>query len=1318
MKNVKMFKLSLILVLALFASLFLVNTNVNAEEKETFNYVSFGASNVNGYGLDGYLPEGTTAQNKYDANVFGYERSPEGSYPQLITEYFSEEYDVNHHQLGISSMRVEELRVLLDNSYEGDDYTSWRFTGGTNWFLNAEPGGLDALRAAYQEHTANADLITLDIGINNFGVFLGNNLITSGDKVFDMANISPEIGEYYAVAKEYVKELMVASGISEEVLETVESFDHSIDICAYALAGYCYNFDIVVDIIYELNPDVELVVVSIQNIMHGLEIKLPGIEDPISLNNITGGLVNAANFYISGLSRHADKYIFADVRSEGHVEFFADQMAAWDGESELDSDIIDCFNIYDDDLYIKDVVINYFNSQPPYTWDNIGAMFGPSKQEELLNAAYYPIAKIMQAGLNVTLIDLEGYASANVGKLEGALLNKIFGELEESVLTVVNNTLAGTNYVYEFDEEEFFTVEGIDESVVKTVAALAIRTSIGNSFFSHPNRQGHMELFEIIVDAIDNESKGKDYAKVTVMETLAELYVMAEKYGPAAIEFIYGKLEEKGIIEAINNEIISIQNQIIDFHAAVQSQTIAQLEAVKAYLENKLESLKANPVETVKETVAEIEWAIASIDAQIDDAKVALEKAEKALAPVVDALVDLVEYLAAKPEVQEAAAQILAHIENVVNAYVEANIDLDAVVEALNEAHEAAMVIEAKVKELVAEAKVVKAEIEAVLAMAHEKAVEIYGEAKAAAMAAKAAALVEIENAYAKALAIYAEILDAATIAEAEALVEIEAIANEVIEVITGVKADIRSEIENVKADIESYVAALEAHVLEKAQEIYDTIYMAYELSTNSYFATDEDCYYVALGDSSAEGESYVDSVAEGMYIANYENLAVKGMRLEDVYYMLNDVEGDAYYQANFAGMKEEYVDAISSACLVSLSFNNLDFVLAQFGSLEPAELDWSQFLAPEVIAVVEALLAEADGELEETLGEYKAIAMNILTSLVYNYVGSIYYYGQVINSIYEINPEASIVSVGMYNPFAGVTFDYEGTTVNVGEYYDYLIAVINEYHLIDSMMNYSNALVIEVTGVETEFNAIVNESGLEVSITDVVTQLFTNADVFLPSEDGHETIANAVLDAIVVECLHCPEADDHDCTTPVVCILCGEVLEEGAEEHTEVVIPAVAATCTKAGSTQGSMCSVCGTILVAPEEVAKLDHVYENQCDNECDICGASNENLGDHVYSNRCDDTCNICGGLRRVLGHVFGEWAVAVESTKHEAGKEGRVCKECGYVEYRALPLAKGIGAGAVVAIVGGSTVVAAAGGFSVVWFGVKKRKFSDLKKIFKK
>ena len=48
------------------------------------------------------------------------------------------------------------------------------------------------------------------------------------------------------------------------------------------------------------------------------------------------------------------------------------------------------------------------------------------------------------------------------------------------------------------------------------------------------------------------------------------------------------------------------------------------------------------------------------------------------------------------------------------------------------------------------------------------------------------------------------------------------------------------------------------------------------------------------------------------------------------------------------------------------------------------------------------------------------------------------------------------------------------------------------------------------------------------------------------------------------------------------------------ATGHTEVGIPAVAATCTETGLTAGLKCSVCGVILKEQEEAAALGHIYE----------------------------------------------------------------------------------------------------------------------------
>ncbi len=58
-------------------------------------------------------------------------------------------------------------------------------------------------------------------------------------------------------------------------------------------------------------------------------------------------------------------------------------------------------------------------------------------------------------------------------------------------------------------------------------------------------------------------------------------------------------------------------------------------------------------------------------------------------------------------------------------------------------------------------------------------------------------------------------------------------------------------------------------------------------------------------------------------------------------------------------------------------------------------------------------------------------------------------------------------------------------------------------------------------------------------------------------------------------------------------CTVCGAKKTEAIDrlKHTEVEIPAVAATCTKEGNLAGLKCSVCGTVTKEPEAIPALDH-------------------------------------------------------------------------------------------------------------------------------
>lgn len=117
--------------------------------------------------------------------------------------------------------------------------------------------------------------------------------------------------------------------------------------------------------------------------------------------------------------------------------------------------------------------------------------------------------------------------------------------------------------------------------------------------------------------------------------------------------------------------------------------------------------------------------------------------------------------------------------------------------------------------------------------------------------------------------------------------------------------------------------------------------------------------------------------------------------------------------------------------------------------------------------------------------------------------------------------------------------------------------------------------------------------------------------------------------------------------------------------------------------------CNVCAT-------TRETAHVYDNACDTACNVCGEKRETA--HVYDNACDTSCNVCNGARTVGAHQDSD--------------ENDVCDACG----AALPK-EGLSGGAGIGIGVGATAIVVVGGFSLFWFVIKKKKWSDLVAIFK-
>ena len=125
-------------------------------------------------------------------------------------------------------------------------------------------------------------------------------------------------------------------------------------------------------------------------------------------------------------------------------------------------------------------------------------------------------------------------------------------------------------------------------------------------------------------------------------------------------------------------------------------------------------------------------------------------------------------------------------------------------------------------------------------------------------------------------------------------------------------------------------------------------------------------------------------------------------------------------------------------------------------------------------------------------------------------------------------------------------------------------------------------------------------------------------------------------------------------------CSVCGETKTETIEKlpHTVVTDPAVSATCTKSGLTQGSHCSVCGTIIVSQKVVKALNHKYVTKTLKE-PTCTEK----GIRSY------TCQHCGDTYTkeisMIAHTpVTDNAVAPTCTKTGL-TQGSHCSECGAV-----------------------------------------------------
>lgn len=517
-----------------------------AQPEKEFNYLVLGASETNGYGLKGFIGDRIDRNQFYlnpqkylkDASfAAGFENTSTLAYPMLIAEKlkekFGDEYNINLSQYAQSGMRYEELRFLLDPDYAGDEYTKWRFYDGTDslskWFP-AEYSKFDGvtyeksitgLRNKYKDAIVNADLITLDLGINSFVTFVFNALLYNMFDVDFADLLDGACEEKFFEVRNKINDALVELSegkITKADLEKVYAYT---DVIPYAYIGYCANFDACIKIIRDLNPDAELVVVGMPKVSGMENVAIGNIS--LSVDKIFTMLLQSANMYSKYFSPYADLYYYADV-ADVNVPTLSEDLMAYDGEflySEEDwtslsldaeeraakelilSEITECFDFYDSSLLVRSTLTKAAQDANP----SLSSAEAISLSGIAGKYANDILARGMQYALGSESLDVVSLLGGDsMSEMENKLMDLAKETLKTSIALAERELDPSKHVELEDFDSMAFIQEFLSDETIRSVLSFYVSAYIGNSYFSHPNEKGHAAMAKVVFSAYENKT--------------------------------------------------------------------------------------------------------------------------------------------------------------------------------------------------------------------------------------------------------------------------------------------------------------------------------------------------------------------------------------------------------------------------------------------------------------------------------------------------------------------------------------------------------------------------------------------------------------------------------------------------------------------------------------------------------------------------------------------------------------------------------------------------------------------------------------------
>ncbi len=251
------------------------NEAVNEHYGQYKNYLLLGDSVASGYRDE--MSDNDKAFNKAN-NETTYWRVP-GSYADVLANAIVENGSMT--AFAGPGFRTIEIRYMLEDDFAATCDDEYLFHPAQLYVYEDygyEPGD-ERIRQAYKDAVKEADLITLGVGGNDWGAYLGWVIAD----IMEKENVADK---YVAMLKETLSKNDMGLGIIEQLVDVAHTAGVIPELLSavpselyYGLSSFYKNWDIMIQDIYDLNPDVTLMVMGMSdNSLKGSYFDYNGVE--------------------------------------------------------------------------------------------------------------------------------------------------------------------------------------------------------------------------------------------------------------------------------------------------------------------------------------------------------------------------------------------------------------------------------------------------------------------------------------------------------------------------------------------------------------------------------------------------------------------------------------------------------------------------------------------------------------------------------------------------------------------------------------------------------------------------------------------------------------------------------------------------------------------------------------------------------------------------------------------------------------------------------------------------------------------------------